>query len=435
MPVHLRRQLLGDAYGDYNFLADPSASEPFVYPFAESAARKTVRDDRWFQPAPGCASFPFDMAATHPKVLRLSASVATNVSHLLTQSGLPVIVRFDRIYSLGTPTDGTRYILANPDTVVASATEPMAGTDSVELTSLTPGTRWRVGLETPSGGGTIYCAEVKAWEFLDLEPFLSSLFFFDASGDVFTVPFGRSFSGRGAWLREKSFRMELLISRSDPTTLSYLQALMTPDPQHPLELFFDSYLWKVAPLSWRIRPLGPLVLSVSLEMRFLSDCGLFQDRYRVLFGGWNSLPVTHTVTPTQATIPMPAEIRVSLPDNHGGSYLRVICQPADQMMTLAISPSQVGRVFVFRENGSVWRYDRSLEGQTGPLRDVTSQLKLRDLSGNEITNGPPLLHPTDNRVTVELLDSSFNRLSSLPTNTSGILSVAWTERKGELTLP
>ncbi|MDW8122704.1 MAG: hypothetical protein RMK62_10375 [Armatimonadota bacterium] len=432
MPLQLRRQLLGDRYGDYNFLADPTASAPLVYPFSELPARKTVRDDRWFQPSSGLATFVFDIAATHPRILRLSSSGPANVSHLLPQSGLPIIARFSRINSLP-DTDGSRYILANPDTIVASQTVSWLTGNFVQLSASNPGTRWRVGLETPHTGGTIHCSEVKCWEFLDLDPYLSDALAFDRSTEVFTAPMGRFFTGRGAWLKEKSLQINLLIPRSETTVLAQLQSLLTPDPRHPLELFVDDFLWKIAPQSVHITPQGGLLLAVTLTCQLLSDSGIYQDRYRHLYGFWTSLPMTGTITTEQSTVHLPAEVRISLPANHGASYLRIICQPADRMMTVTLSPTGPGDVVIFRENGLVFRYDPTFQGQPGSWTDITAQLKLKDAAGNEITNGPPLLHPTTNRVTVDLLDSSFNRLPSLPSG-YGLLTVAWNERKAELTV-
>jgi hypothetical protein len=402
VPIELRRLLIGDPYGDFNFLKFPNETSPITesYPALTPYQRTT---ERWFQRG-NIGSFLGGIRSLHSRYMRASygpSEVGVSVAHAATSFAAGAVARFGLG---GNPTLGGQFVLGKPDGV--AVVTPTSGNTFYELRWTQPAQGWwRVAVNIPASGGTQDLDEVRLWEFIDIEPYLEDLIPADSDTEVFQMPFGRYFVGTHYRWTAKRLTITLLFSRTETTLRKQLEGLLTkPSVRYPLELFVDGYLFRCAPESLRFEPVGGLVARAVIELQLLKPYGYHQNRYVVVSPPTypsSSEPILLSVGNNLITAETPCEVRVNPGSTVNGYKIRVRVVPADQTAILVLNGTEAGKVISFREDGKV--YIASKDTAT-TVADVTNQV---DISSQL----PFVLHPGTNLVFVEYLDSNNNPLS------------------------
>jgi hypothetical protein len=419
VPIELRRALISDAFGDYNFLRFPNETAPLTEPYPLPYWRDA---GKWFQGG-NFGSFLGGLLSLHLRLLRASYGTSgsgVSVSHGAPSFAAGAVARFGLG---GNPTLGGQFVLGNPNGIVSVT--PILGDTFYELRSSQPANGWwRVAVHIPASGGTQDLDEVRLWEFIDIEPYLEDLIPADSDTEVFQMPFGRYFVGTHYRWTAKRLTITLLFSRTETTLRKQLEGLLTkPSPRYPLELFVDGYLFRCAPASLRFEPVGGLVVRAVMELQLLKPYGYHQNRYVVASSPTypsSSEPIRLSVGNTLITAETPCEIRVNPGSAVNGYKIRVRVVPSDQIAVFVLNGTEAGKVISFREDGKVSIASR---GAVTTVDDVTNRV---DISSRL----PFVLHPGTNLVFVEYLDSNNNPLSD---TTLWQIACAFNPRCGEVT--
>jgi hypothetical protein len=419
VPIELRRLLIGEPYGDFNFLKFPNNTTPITPLYVGTDYQQTT--NRWFQRM-NIGSFLGGIRSLHSRYMRASygPSAGVSVSHAAPSFAAGAVARF----GLGSnPALAGQFVLGNPDGV-ASVT-PTSGNTFYELRWTQPAQGWwRVAVFLPASGGTQDLDEVRLWEFIDIEPYLEDLIPADSDTEVFQMSFGRYFVGMHYRWTAKRLTITLLFSRTATTLRKQLEGLLTkPSARYPLELFVDGYLFRCAPASLRFEPVGGLVVRAVMELQLLQPYGYHQNRYLTVSPPTypsSSQPIRILVGNDLITAETPCEVRVNPGSAVNGYKIRVRVVPSDQTAVFVLNGTEAGKVISFREDGKV--YIASKETAT-TVADVTNQV---DISSQL----PFVLHPGTNLVFVEYLNSNNNPLSD---TTLWQIACAFNPRRGEVT--
>jgi len=419
--IELRRLLIGDPFGDYNFLKFPGETEPIwerytaQIPYATTTGKWHRRDN--------IGSFIGGIHSLHLRFLRVSFGTSPNgvaVSHAATAFRAGAIARFGLG---GNPTNGGSFVLGDPDG--RQMINPTSANTFYELRWSQPANGWwRVSVALPPEGGTQDLDEVRLWEFIDIEPFLEDMIPADADTEVFQMPFGRYFVGTHYRWTAKRLTITLLFSRTETTLRKQLEGFLTkPSAHYPLELFVDNYLFRCAPASLRFEPVGGLVVRAVIELQLLQPYGYHQNRYISVSPPTNpnsDAPIWLTVGNDLITAETPCEVRVAPGSAVNGYKIRVKVLPADQTAVFAMDGTEAGKVISFSENGKVLM---AAKGSATTVTDVTGRVELT-------SQLPFVLHSGTNLVFVEYLDSNNNPISD---TTLWQVACAFNPRGGEVT--
>jgi hypothetical protein len=409
--IELRRLLIGDPYGDFNFLKFPSAQNPDLLTYT-SGNYYWAKDDRWFRE--GSASFIGGLKSLHARYLRV---YGTRAHHFAPAFGCGAVARL----GLGGSSQlGGSFILGNPFSEVSVTN--LQNYQYYELRQTNPAQgRWRVSVAAPSGYQQDL-DEVRLWEFINLEPYLEDLIPADSDTEVFQMPFGRYFVGTHYRWTAKRLTITLLFSRTETTLRKQLEGLLTkPSPRYPLELFVDGYLFRCAPASLRFEPAGGIVARAVIELQLLQPYGYYQDRkiaHTGLVYPSSSYPIQIYET-VSGSVETPCAIRVSPGSVTNGYKIRISLAPSGQKAVYVMGGDEYGKVVSFEEDGRVllvWR------GSATTVTDVIDRL---DISSQV----PFVLHPGYNVISVEFLDPNDNPLSD---SYSWEISVAYNHKVGEV---
>ena len=409
--IELRRLLIGDPYGDFNFLKFPSAQNPDLLTYT-SGNYYWAKDDRWF--CEGSASFIGGLRSIHARYLRV---YGTQAHHFAPAFGCGAVARL----GLGGSSQlRGSFILGNPFSEVSVTN--LQNYQYYELRQTNPAQgRWRVSVAAPSGYQQDL-DEVRLWEFIDIEPYLEDLIPADSDTEVFQMPFGRYFVGTHYRWTAKRLTITLLFSRTEMTLRKQLEGLLTkPSPRYPLELFVDGYLFRCAPASLRFEPVGGIVARAVIELQLLQPYGYYQDRkiaHTGLVYPSSSYPIQIYET-VSGSVETHCAIRVSPGSATNGYKIRISLAPSGQKAVYVMGGDEYGKVVSFEEDGRVllaWR------GAMTTVTDVTDRL---DISSQV----PFVLHPGYNVISVEFLDPNNNPLSD---SYSWEISVAYNHKVGEV---
>jgi hypothetical protein len=417
--IELRRLLIGDPYGDFNFLKFPSETSPITESYPAADYQRTT--ERWFQRG-NIGSFLGGIRSLHSRYMRASYGPSASgvaVAHAAPSFAAGAVARF----GLGSnPALGGQFVLGDPNGV--AFVTPTSANTFYELRSSQPANGWwRVAVNIPASGGTQDLDEVRLWEFLDLEPYLEDLIPADSDTEVFQMPFGRYFVGTHYKWTAKRLTITLLFSRTETTLRKQLEGLLTkPSARYPLELFVDGYLFRCAPASLRFEPIGGLVARAVMELHLLQPYGYHQNRYLTVSPPTYpsfSQPIRISVGNDLITAETPCEVRVNPGSAVNGYKIRVRVVPADQTAIFVLNGTEAGKVISFREDGKVYIASK---GTATTVADVTNRV---DISSQL----PFVLHPGTNLVFVEYLDSNNNPLSD---TISWQITCAFNPRVGEV---
>jgi len=420
VPIELRRLLIGDPFGDYNFLRFPSETAPTQFPYAGGIDYlHTV--EKWVQ-AVNAGSFLGGIRSLHLRFLRVSYGATAGglaVSHNAPAFGCGAVARF----GLGSdPILGGAYILGNPYGRV-SVTPTSANTFYTLRWSEPAQKYWRVSVWLPAAGGTQDLDEVRLWEFIDIEPYLEDLIPSDADTEVFQMPQGRYFVGTHYRWTSKRLTITLLFSRTNTTLRKQLENLLTkPSPRYPLELYVDGYLFRCACSGLRFEPVGGMVVRAVIELQLLRPYAYHENRYLTISPPTypsDSAPIALSVGNDLIAAETPCEIRVNPGSAINGYKIRVTVAPSGQKAVYRMEGTEGGKLIVFHESGKVFLADK---GIATTITDVTDRV--------EITSQLPFsLQSPANSIYVEYLDSNNNPISD---TTLWQVSVAFNPRSGEV---
>jgi hypothetical protein len=411
VPIELRRLLIGDPYGDFNFLKFPSAQNPDLLTYT-SGNYYWAKDDRWFRE--GSASFIGGLKSIHARYLRV---YGTRAHHFAPAFGCGAVARL----GLGGSSQlGGSFILGNPFSEVSVTN--LQNYQYYELRQTNPARgRWRVSVAAPSGYQQDL-DDLRLWEFINIEPYLEDLIPADSDTEVFQMPFGRYFVGTHYRWTAKRLTITLLFSRTETTLRKQLEGLLTkPSARYPLELFVDGYLFRCAPSSLRFEPAGGIVARAVIELQLLQPYGYYQDRKIVHTGlvyPSSSYPIQIYET-VSGSVETPCAIRVSPGSATNGYKIRISLAPSGQKAVYVMRGDEYGKVVSFEEDGRVLLARR---GWATIVTDVTDRL---DISSQV----PFVLHPGYNVISVEFLDPNDNPLSD---SYSWEISVAYNHKVGEV---
>jgi hypothetical protein len=419
VPIELRRLLIGDPYGDFNFLKFPDKTSPrgSLYIFGTYYQQTTAE---WFQLS-NVGSFRGGIRSLHLRYMRASYGTSqggVGVNHAAPSFAAGAVARF----GLGSnPALEGAFLLGGGGLV-----QPTSENTYYEIRGPFPPSTgwWRITVLLFPSGGTQDLDEVRLWEFIDIEPYLEDLIPADSDTEVFQTPFGRYFVGTHYRWTAKRLTITLLFSRTEATLRKQLEGLLTkPSARYPLELFVDGYLFRCAPASLKFEPVGGLVVRAIMELQLLQPYGYHQNRYLTVSPPTYPLsnqPIRMLVSNDLITAETPCEIRVNPGSSVNGYKIRVRVVPADQTAIFVLNGTEADKVISFREDGKV--YIASKDTAT-TVADVTNQV---DISSQL----PFVLHPGTNFVFVEYLNSNNNPLSD--TNLWQI-ACAFNPRCGEVT--
>lgn len=419
--IELRRLLIGDPYGDFNFLRLPNGMVPVPERYPPATYYVGTMEE-WVQRA-SIGSFIGGIYSLHLRFLR--ADYGTTSSGVTVDHGAPsfaagAVARFGLG---GDPINGGRFILGDPDGRVEVT--PTSANTYYELRWPQQAQGWwRVSVFLPPSGGTQDLDEVRLWEFMDIEPYLEDLIPADADTEVFQMPFGRYFVGTHYRWTAKRLTLTLLFPRTETTLRKQLEGLLTkPGARYPIELFVDGYLFRCAPASLKFEPVGGLVVRAVIDLQLLQPYGYHQNRYITvspLTYPSDSEPILIFVSNNLITAETPCEIRVDPGQPVNGYKIRVRVVPSDQTAVFTLNGTEGGKIISFGEDGKVRIATR---GQATIVADVTNRV---DISSQL----PFVLHPGTNLVFVEYLDSNNN-----PTydTSSWQIACAFNPRSGEVT--
>jgi len=420
--IELRRLLIGDPYGDYNFLRFPTETTPVSEQYLATTPYVGTME-KWLQ-RESIGSFIGGIYSLYLRFLRASYGVNQEgfaVDHAAPSFAAGAVARFGLG---GNPTNGGRFILGDPNGRVW--VNPTSGNTYYELRWSQPAQGWwRVAVGLPSSGGTQDLDEVRLWEFIDIEPYLEELIPSDADTEVFQMPFGRYFVGTHYRYTSKRLTLTLLFSRTETTLRRQIEGLLTkPSPRYPLELFVDGYLFRCAPASLRFEPVGGLVVRAVIELQLLQPYGYHQNRYITVSSPTypsDSEPIRISVGNNLVTAETPCEIRVNPGSSVNGYKIRVRVVPSDQTAVFTLNGIEGGKIISFGEDGKV---RIATKGVATTVADVTNQV---DISSQL----PFVLHPGTNFVFVEYLDSNNNPISD---TSLWQIACAFNPRSGEVTV-
>lgn len=418
MPIELRRLLIGDTSGDFNFLRYPNLYSPKVPTYDSGFFEFHEDDTQWIRRATS-ANFTGGLRSLWLRYMRIVDVSGASVDHLAPAFGAFGVVRFGLG---GAPMVSGRYVLGVPYTV-ATITPTAQG--YYELRCNQPAQRWRVAAEivSQSGSAVLDLDEVRLWEYVDIEPYLDELISSQTDTEVFQMPYGRYFSGTHYRYASKQLTVALLVPRSETQFLRMLDSLLTkPSRKFPLELFIDNYLYRCALSNYQVEPVGGALKRVVIELRLLRPYAYHQDRLfsvSTMQYPSSAAPVMHQVTNSLSDVETPCEVRVMIGNAQSGYKVRVTVTPSGQQAVFVMSGNESASLLSFSEDGRVLL---GIQGGGTTVEDVTSRLEVQ-------SQVPFVLHPGVNTIIVERLDSNNN-----PTNDSAYWQIAvdYNPRIGEV---
>jgi len=418
LPIELRRLLIGDTNGDFNFLRYHNETSPkfLQYPPILDQPMDTIR---WWQGA-SYGNFYGGVRSLYPRYMRVSYAGGGNsiaVSHRAPAFGCGAVARFGLG---GYPVVGGTFILGDPNGVTGVSP---TGAGYYEVRWDQPAQSWRVSVAIDASGGSQDLDEVRLWEYIDIEPFLDELISGQAETEIFQMPFGRYFKGTHYRWSQKRLTVALLVPRSETTFRKKLEALLTrPLFKYPLELFIDNYLFRCAPSGLSIEPTGGQLLRVLIDLNLLQPYGYFHSRrYAISPPTYPSAtePIAQSVSTTESDVEVPCEVRVSIGNAINGYKIRVSVSPMQQQVTYVMDGTESGKVLSFQEDGRVFLVQ---SGVSTIVTDVTNRVEVN-------SQLPLILLPTTNIVFLERLDNNNN-----PTSDSALwlVGVFFNPRIGEV---
>ena len=400
MPIELRRLLIGDTNGDFNFLRW----------LTETAAKLRQYSPEYDQPhdishwwrGNYFGNFLGGVRSLHLRYLRVTYGGGDQgivVSHYAPAFGCGAVARF----GLGLASIvGGSFVLGDPND---RASINPNGPGYYELRWNQPAQAWRVSVAIGPSGGTQDLDEVRLWEFLDIEPYLDELIPSQSETEVFQMPHGRYFKGSHYRWEQKRLTVSLLVPRSETTFRRQLEALLTrPSPSFPLELFIDNYLFRCAPIGLSSEPVGGQLLRIVLELALLQPYGYFHTRrYAVTAETYpnTTVPITLSVNNAESDVEVPCEVRVYVGNAVNGYKIRVSVSPMQQQAVYVMDGTESGKVLSFQEDGRVLLASR---GSATTVIDVTHRLETK-------SQLPLTLLPETNLVFLERLDNNNNPTS------------------------
>ena len=433
VPIELRRALISDAFGDYNFLRFPNEVRPFPQ-------YRTDRHDRWCVNHPSYApytAFIGGVTSLHLRYLKVETPGGVHVlaDHWCPSFGIlggepwANVMKASTMALVGV--GGELAFLSNvvwhiwdaildpDDEARAAPSQPFSYARL--YTHLTPkGGGWGSGIRVYTDGYLLTLDELRVWERVDIEPYLEDLIPFNGETEVFQQPFGRYFVGTHARPTRKGVTLTFLFSRSDDFRTNLQKLLAFPDHRYPLELFVDGYLFRVALAGWRIEPVGGLVLRAILDLTFLRPYGFHEER-KVIASNPSPLgnPLRLFVN-YNGTVEGPCEVRFVPGSAINGYKVRLFNSASGQRVTYQMAGDESGKVISVQENGKVLM---ATVGQPTTVTDVTYRLSLD-------SQVPLRLHPGLNILGLEFLDANDNHVND--TNPWRLVC-AFNPRCGEVT--
>jgi hypothetical protein len=433
VPIELRRALISDAFGDYNFLRFPNEIRPFP-------DYRTDLHDRWCVSHRSYApytAFIGGVTSLHLRYLKvetpgnipvladhwcpsfgiLGGDPWTNVMRASTMA--LVGVGGELQFSPGTVWHIWDAVLDDEDEFQAAPSQPFSYARL--YTAWSPqGGGWGSGIRLYTDGYLLTLDELRVWERVDIEPYLEDLIPFNGETEVFQQPFGRYFVGTHARPTRKGVTLTFLFSRSDDFRTNLQKLLAFPDHRYPLELFVDGYLFRVALEGWRIEPVGGLVLRAILDLTFLRPYGFHEER-KVIASNPSPLgnPLIVSVN-YNGTVEGPCEVRFVSGSAINGYKVRLFNSASGQRVTYQMAGDESGKVISVQESGKVLM---ATVGQPTIVTDVTHRLSLD-------SQVPLRLHPGLNILGLEFLDANDNHVND--TNPWRLVC-AFNPRCGEVT--
>jgi hypothetical protein len=433
VPIELRRALISDAFGDYNFLRFPNEIRPFP-------EYRTDRHDRWCVSHPAYApytAFIGGVTSLHLRYLKVETpgNIPVLADHWCPSFGIIggdpwanlkrastmalVGVGGELQFSSGVVWHIWDAALDLDDEYQAAPSQPFSYARL--YTAATPqGGGWGSGIRIYAGGYLLTLDELRVWERVDIEPYLEDLIPFNGETEVFQQPFGRYFVGTHARPTRKGVTLTFLFSRSDDFRTNLQKLLAFPSLRYPLELFVDGYLFRVALNGWRIEPVGGLVLRAILDLTFLHPYG-FHEKRQVIASNPSPLGYSLQVFVNyNGTVEGPCEVRFVPGSAINGYKVRLFNSASGQRVTYQMAGDENGKVISVQESGKVLM---ATVGQPTTVTDVTHRLSLD-------SQVPLRLHPGLNILGLEFLDANDNHVND--TN-HWRLVCAFNPRCGEVT--
>ncbi|MCS7224945.1 MAG: hypothetical protein NZ959_10400 [Armatimonadetes bacterium] len=414
MTVELRRTLISDAYGDWEFLREPSKTAPDLIAISQSYSQDAETPDRWRRSASGAtfAVQPFG------RTLRLQSASLLSVHHYAPASLLPVKVRISYHIATGPVT----FELGNPDTQDSQTIA--SGDGSVELSASTPGSRWRL-TATINGAGANRDARlrtVRLWEYCDLEPWLDGLATTEASATVVTKPILFSFKGSHFVWTDKSVELTLLVPTSESLFLSQLDDLLSVRSPHryPLELFVDGFVWRCAAAELERSSAGGPLLRLRLRLTLQAPFAKSEtDTFSSASG--TSLPLQLTLTLPSQAAETPVLVGCALASGASPAAIRFTAQPSNSSVTFAPDIINAPVTYFLHTDTVLW----SGTTDDGVITNKTHLIR-------SFRNLPLTLLPGINTVTMEFLDNTGNQIITVPNTVT--LALRTTEQRTEVIL-
>jgi hypothetical protein len=428
VPIELRRALISDAFGDYNFLRFPNEIRPFPQ-------YRIDLHDRW------CASFaPYTafiggVTSLHLRYLKVetpggvhviadhwcpSFGILFNRTNVMRASTMALVgVGGELQFSPNTVWHIRDAVMDADDEDSAAPSQPFSYARL--YTHQTPqGGGWGSGIRIYSFGYLLTLDELRVWEWVDIAPYLEDLIPFNGETEVFQQPFGRYFVGTHARPTRKGVTLTFLFSRSDDFRTNLQKLLAFPDHRYPLELFVDGYLFRVALEGWRIEPVGGLMLRAILDLTFLRPYGCHEER-KVIASNPSPLgnPLKVSVN-YNGTVEGPCEVRFVPGSAINGYKVRLFNSASGQRVTYQMAGDESGKVISVQESGKVLM---ATVGQPTTVTDVTYRLSLD-------SQVPLRLHPGLNILGLEFMDANDNYVND--TNPWRLVC-AFNPRCGEVT--
>ncbi len=395
MPIQLRRVLVGEPHGDYNFLKYPDKTAPELTPYPAGVYEKIVSDAGWQQYG-NYGEFYGGVYSLHLRFLRVQydgGSMDTDVNHMANASLLPVIARFG-LGAFPQISGNVKYVLGKPNAVVDIAP---TGPGYYQLSYPTSQWRWRFAVAIEETGGTLDLDELRAWEYLDIENYLEELFPYSIETEVFQLPVGRYFAGSHYRVDAKRIMLTLLVPQSHAMFRKQLEEIITPKgAAHPLELFIDDYLFRCAVADFRQEWLSGAVLRYIIELQMVQPHGYHQNRQQNYIW-YTILPLSLSID-NPATVETPCEVRLSIDAADTPAFVEIYVQPLNRYVRFQPLSGVTGRqLYSIQEDG---RLLSCAQGSAVTVHDITSRI---DITRSRL---PLMLTPGGNMVTVVFKDSN-----------------------------
>ncbi len=400
MSIQLRRLLLGETRGDYNFLRYPNRTTPSQLSYQGITNIFIDDDTQWLQEE-NIGTFAGGQYSLHPRFLRVSYAGGVQgvaVSHVGKASALPVIARFG-LGAFPVITGSVFYVLGNPNGV--DDITP-TGPGYYQLSYSTHTGWWRFSVEIGPTGGTLDLDELRVWEYLDIEDLIEELFPHSAETEVFQMPAGRYFVGSHYRVVTKRVTLTLLVPQTYSAFRKQLEEILTPKgASHPLELFIDDYLFRCAPAGYSYEWLSGAVLRYIIDLQLLQPHGYHQDRKQE-YTSSTTLPFKLSIN-NPSTVETPCEVRVNVASYDNPAYIEIYTSPTFRRVRFSTTTFAGSGLYSMQEDG---RLVMCLQGTGVTVQDITSNI---NVSRSHV---PLMLAPGWNEVTVVFKNSANQDVTS-----------------------